>query len=176
MYDIYIYIVSADSWVNNTFSLNKGNKGAVYARFYIKDTSFCFINSHFAAHREYVAKRNEDYQIILNHKGFVDMNSMIVMNNQYIYNYYNEGSENNPFSSNNNSNHSRLSLSPSSSIRNDVNNSLISKSSNNQQEFVLQVLKLNETLINLRKKIMGNEFSMPNTLLAITTNKQEGIT
>lgn len=42
-----------------------GNKGAVSIRFELGATSFCFINSHLAAHQENVAKRNEDFHEIL---------------------------------------------------------------------------------------------------------------
>ena len=47
-----------------------GNKGAVYARFNIKDTSICLVCAHFAAHRENLHKRNEDFHAILSHKAF----------------------------------------------------------------------------------------------------------
>jgi hypothetical protein len=49
-----------------------GNKGAVYVRMDILDTSLCFVNAHFAAHREQVQKRNEDFHAILSHKCFPD--------------------------------------------------------------------------------------------------------
>jgi phosphatidylinositol-bisphosphatase len=49
-----------------------GNKGAVLIRFKIFDSSICFINSHFAAHRENVLKRNEDFHAILMHDTFPD--------------------------------------------------------------------------------------------------------
>jgi hypothetical protein len=47
-----------------------GNKGAVYARFNVKDTTFCIICAHFAAHRENLLKRNEDFAAILSFKAF----------------------------------------------------------------------------------------------------------
>ena len=47
-----------------------GNKGAVYARFNVKDTSVCLVCAHFAAHRENLLKRNEDFHAILTHKAF----------------------------------------------------------------------------------------------------------
>jgi len=47
-----------------------GNKGAVYARFNVKDTSICLVCAHFAAHRENLLKRNEDFHAILTHKAF----------------------------------------------------------------------------------------------------------
>jgi len=114
-------------------------------------------------------KRNEDYHIILNHKGFVDINSSIIINNNNsnsLYNYYNNAIN---YNDNINTSHS----SHHSSLSSD-------KDSNNQQQlqFVIQIIKLNETLINLRKKIHENNNHvniMPSTLLAITTNKQEGM-
>ena len=116
-------------------------------------------------------KRNEDYHIILNHKGFIDINSSIIINNNNtnsLYNYYNIAMNyNDNINTSHSSHHSSLSLSSD-------------KDSNNQQQlqFVIQIIKLNETLINLRKKILENNNHvniMPSTLLAITTNKQEGM-
>jgi hypothetical protein len=49
-----------------------GNKGAVYLRMELMDSSICFISAHFAAHREKVKKRNEDYHAILTAPVFVD--------------------------------------------------------------------------------------------------------
>lgn len=49
-----------------------GNKGAVYARMDILDTSVCFVNAHFAAHREQVQKRNEDFHAIFTTNVFPD--------------------------------------------------------------------------------------------------------
>jgi hypothetical protein len=119
-------------------------------------------------------KRNEDYHIILNHKGFVDINSSIIINNNNsnsLYNYYNIAMN---YNDNNNSSHTSHSSHQSSLPL------LLDKDSNNQQQqqFVIQILKLNETLINLRKKILENNNHvniMPSTLVAITTNKQEGM-
>ena len=116
-------------------------------------------------------KRNEDYHIILNHKGFVDINSSIIINNNNtnsLYNYYNNAiNYNDNINTSHSSHHSSLSLSSD-------------KDSNNHQQlqFVIQIIKLNETLINLRKKILENNNHvniMPSTLLALTTNKQEGM-
>lgn len=42
-----------------------GNKGAIYIRFQLCDTSVCFINAHFAAHQHAVEKRNQDYHAIV---------------------------------------------------------------------------------------------------------------
>jgi hypothetical protein len=50
-----------------------GNKGAIYVRMELYDTSVCIINSHFAAHREKIKKRNHDYYAILNHPAFPDV-------------------------------------------------------------------------------------------------------
>lgn len=49
-----------------------GNKGAVYLRMDLLDTSLCFVVAHFAAHREKVKKRNEDFHAILHHPVFSD--------------------------------------------------------------------------------------------------------
>lgn len=49
-----------------------GNKGAVYLRFQLYDSSICIIGAHFAAHREALLKRNEDFHAILNTHVFVD--------------------------------------------------------------------------------------------------------
>ena len=42
-----------------------GNKGAVCIRCSIQDSTVCFVNSHLAAHRHHVKRRNEDYHGIL---------------------------------------------------------------------------------------------------------------
>ncbi|XP_034475474.1 type II inositol 1,4,5-trisphosphate 5-phosphatase [Drosophila innubila] len=44
--------------VLNTF----GNKGGVAVSLEFKDASICFINSHLAAHMDYIVERNEDYK------------------------------------------------------------------------------------------------------------------
>lgn len=49
-----------------------GNKGALYARFELLDSSICIVNAHFAAHRNAVKKRNADYNAIVSHKAFPD--------------------------------------------------------------------------------------------------------
>ena len=43
---------------------NLGNKGGVGISFRIHTTEFCFVNSHLAAHTEFVEKRNEDFHSI----------------------------------------------------------------------------------------------------------------
>lgn len=49
-----------------------GNKGAVYVRFQILDSSLCIVNAHFTAHREHVEKRNNDFWAIFNYPAFPD--------------------------------------------------------------------------------------------------------
>lgn len=53
-----------------------GNKGAVYLRLDLMDSSLCFISAHFAAHREKVKKRNEDYHAILTTSVFHDLDEV----------------------------------------------------------------------------------------------------
>lgn len=43
-----------------------GNKGGVKISFHVRHTSFCFINSHLAAHQDKVAERNADVMEIVN--------------------------------------------------------------------------------------------------------------
>lgn len=50
-----------------------GNKGAVYCRMEILDTSVCFVCSHFTPHREKVLQRNKDFHAILHQKVFPDI-------------------------------------------------------------------------------------------------------
>ena len=47
-----------------------GNKGAVFVRFTIFDSSICFINSHFTAHQHNIEQRNADYYAILHQEVF----------------------------------------------------------------------------------------------------------
>jgi hypothetical protein len=49
-----------------------GNKGAVYIRFDIFDTSCCYVNSHFTAHAHKLSKRNDDYEAIMSTPVFND--------------------------------------------------------------------------------------------------------
>lgn len=48
-----------------------GNKGGTAVAFYVGTMSFCFINSHFAAHQEKTAQRNSDFKSIV--KGIRDI-------------------------------------------------------------------------------------------------------
>lgn len=49
-----------------------GNKGAVYIKFNVNNTSICIVNAHFTAHREKVSKRNQDFYHLLHTKVFPD--------------------------------------------------------------------------------------------------------
>ncbi|RYH28561.1 hypothetical protein EON65_11735 [archaeon] len=49
-----------------------GNKGAVYVRMKILDSTMCIVNAHFTAHRENVHRRNEDYFAILTYPAFTN--------------------------------------------------------------------------------------------------------
>mmetsp|Transcript_10308 Transcript_10308/g.31522 ORF Transcript_10308/g.31522 Transcript_10308/m.31522 type:complete len:664 (-) Transcript_10308:154-2145(-) len=42
-----------------------GNKGAIGVKFTLYDTTFCFVNSHLAAHQYEIAKRNADFSEIV---------------------------------------------------------------------------------------------------------------
>lgn len=42
-----------------------GNKGGTAIAFYIRNTSFCFVNAHLAAHQHKVLKRNDDVREII---------------------------------------------------------------------------------------------------------------
>lgn len=56
-----------------------GNKGAVYLRFQLYDSSICIIGAHFAAHREALLQRNEDFHAILNTPVFLDSLNALAM-------------------------------------------------------------------------------------------------
>ena len=56
-----------------------GNKGGVALSFMLNDTSFAFVNAHFAAHQGKVEKRNSDYKEILNGLKFGDVPMLDLM-------------------------------------------------------------------------------------------------
>lgn len=60
-----------------------GNKGAVYIRLSLQDTSICFICAHLAAQREAILKRNEDYHAIVSKTAFVDANHASVLESRH---------------------------------------------------------------------------------------------
>ena len=55
-------------WIGNEKTMTEatgfanmmGNKGATVVAFHFKDTSFCFVNTHLAAHQDQTARRNAD--------------------------------------------------------------------------------------------------------------------
>eukprot|EP01063_Lacrimia_lanifica_P031038 TRINITY_DN5042_c0_g5_i1.p1 TRINITY_DN5042_c0_g5~~TRINITY_DN5042_c0_g5_i1.p1 ORF type:complete len:439 (+),score=83.27 TRINITY_DN5042_c0_g5_i1:50-1318(+) len=61
-----VELVSTATGFFNAF----GNKGAVCARFGYAQKSFCFVNSHLAAHQHKLERRNQDHDRILNTTAF----------------------------------------------------------------------------------------------------------
>jgi len=50
--------------------MGMGNKGAVCLRFRLHDSTFCFVCSHLAAHREKIDARNKDFASIMERTEF----------------------------------------------------------------------------------------------------------
>lgn len=64
-----------------------GNKGGVGIRLCIYDSSFCFINSHLAAHQEGVSARNYDYSQIITHMRLGRSDVEVTNGNHYCFWY-----------------------------------------------------------------------------------------
>ena len=47
-----------------------GNKGAIAVRFLVRDTAFCIVNSHLAAHQSNISARNTDIVTIMKEASF----------------------------------------------------------------------------------------------------------
>ncbi|XP_048582468.1 inositol polyphosphate 5-phosphatase K [Nematostella vectensis] len=62
-----------------------GTKGAVSLRFTLYDQSFCFINSHFAAHAEYTEYRNSEYQTVVDYLAFSNCTPAQAIEHDYIF-------------------------------------------------------------------------------------------
>lgn len=67
----YIRNIQTTSLARGTAGI-LGNKGALYVRCDIYDSSVCIVNNHFNAHRNKVSKRNEDYEAIISTPVFYD--------------------------------------------------------------------------------------------------------
>eukprot|EP01060_Flectonema_neradi_P021284 TRINITY_DN2884_c0_g1_i1.p1 TRINITY_DN2884_c0_g1~~TRINITY_DN2884_c0_g1_i1.p1 ORF type:complete len:405 (+),score=63.31 TRINITY_DN2884_c0_g1_i1:102-1316(+) len=75
-----VEVVTAKTGFFNRF----GNKGGVCARFWLNGRSFCFINSHLAAHHSKVSRRNKDHDRIVNIAAFTHQPQQI-MSHDYVF-------------------------------------------------------------------------------------------
>ena len=75
-----VEVVTAKTGFFNRF----GNKGGVCARFWLNGRSFCFVNSHLAAHQSKVARRNRDHDRIINIAAFTHQPQQI-MSHDYVF-------------------------------------------------------------------------------------------
>lgn len=76
---LFQFIISKNTFAVNNIATSHiktgmgglyGNKGAIATRFFIQDSSFCFVNTHLAAHQSHTSERNKDIAQILKDGSF----------------------------------------------------------------------------------------------------------